>query len=186
MEAQIQELYKPLFFYVKNRINGREDAEDITQEVFYKLFKSNDTAITNVKSWVYTIAKNTITDYYRKKVISTESLEDQRILEEYNDENAVQELGSCMSVFIDKLPDEYRELIKLSELDDVPQKEIAERLQLNYATVRSKVQRGRKKLRDLFSSCCVIEQGTKGSILSYEQKQEYIEKEGDCFNQNQC
>ena len=67
----------------------------------------------------------------------------------------------------------------LSELKNVPQKEIAAQLNMNYVTVRSKVQRGRKKLKQLFEGCCTVLQGGKGSIMSFESKPD-CEKKTSC------
>ena len=66
MQKQIEQLYNPLFLYIKKRVNDQLDAEDLTQEVFYKLSNSKNSEIKNIKSWMYTIAKNSIIDYYRK------------------------------------------------------------------------------------------------------------------------
>ncbi|WP_420601762.1 sigma-70 family RNA polymerase sigma factor [Flagellimonas sp.] len=178
MQGQIEQLYRPLFLYVKKRVNSQEDAEDITQDVFYKLSKSKTDAVDNVKSWVYTIAKNTITDYYRKKRLATNDLEDTVPAEEYNEENAAEELSKCVTVFVQELPEEYRSILTLSELEEMSQKEIAEKLDMNYVTVRSKIQRGRKKLKELFSKCCSIKQGGKGSILEYHQNSTCDEDSG--------
>ncbi len=167
MQKQIELLYRPLFLYVRKRINNEMDAEDLTQEVFYKLAKYKSDKIENIKSWVYTIAKNTITDYYRKKKIITEDVEPVVIDDKHLDEETVAELSNCVAPFINQLPEDYRVIMKLSELEGVSQKEIAERLDMNYVTVRSKVQRGRVKLKELFADCCVVLQGGKGSILSY-------------------
>lgn len=181
MERQIEQLYKPLFLYVKKRINSLEDAEDLTQEVFYKLSKSETDNVESVKSWVYTIAKNTITDYYRKKKFPTTSeVEEIAFSDEMVDESAVEELSKCVTQFVNELPEDYRSIIVLSELEEIPQKEIAERLNMNYVTVRSKIQRGRKKLKGIFSDCCNIRQGGKGSILDYEVKNDVKEKDPDC------
>lgn len=171
MQTQIKELYQPLFLYVKKRINNPEDAEDLTQEVFYKLSKFDTEKVDNMKSWVYTIAKNTITDYYRQKKVHTEGVDDQLFENEYNDNNVVAELSRSMIYYVDQLPEEYRTVMRLSELEGISQKEIARQLDMNYTTVRSKIQRGRKKLRDIFSKCCTIIQGVKGSILDYKQNE---------------
>jgi len=180
MNDQIQELYKPLFLYVRKRINQQEDAEDLTQEVFYKLSKSENGEVDNVKSWVYTIAKNTITDFYRKKKVLTEEINDLSSEEEYKDDNALKELGGCVSAYIAELPDEYRHILELSEMQGVPQKEIAKQLGMNYVTVRSKIQRGRKKLKDLFTACCSFKQSVTGSILEYEPHPVRKSKPIDC------
>ncbi len=171
MLTEIEQLYNPLFLYVKKRINNKEDAEDLTQEVFYKLSKSNKEGVDNIKSWVYTIAKNTITDYYRKSKILAEDINEAPVFEEENDSHAVEELSGCVNSYVDVLPEEYRSIMRLSELENTPQKEIAERLNMNYVTVRSKIQRGRKKLRQMFSDCCQITQGGQGSIMDYHRHQ---------------
>lgn len=170
MEDQIAQIYKPLFLYVRKRVSNQLDAEDITQEVFYKLSKPNKAEVKNIKSWIYAIAKNTIIDYYRKKKLITEEIENIVINNEYIESDAIDELSSCILPFINQLPEDYRIIMKLSELEGVSQKEIAKRLVINYTTVRSKVQRGRKKLKALISGCCTIIQGGKGSILDYKKK----------------
>ncbi|OUR97969.1 hypothetical protein A9Q86_15385 [Flavobacteriales bacterium 33_180_T64] len=170
MQSQVAQLYNPLLGYVRNRVRNQEDAEDLTQDVFLKLAKSNKDGVDNLKSWVYTIAKNTITDYYRKRQLETNSIEEDVFFDNESKEDAGKELGKCVGAFVNQLPEEYRELMTLSELKDIPQKEIAEQLDMNYVTVRSKVQRGRKKLKELLEGCCSISQGGKGSILGFESK----------------
>ncbi len=171
MQNQIKKLYNPLHLYIKRRVSNQLDAEDLTQEVFYKLAKSNNDEIKNIKSWIYTIAKNTITDYYRKKKVHTEEVDNISIDQEKLKNDEIDELSKCVIPFINQLPKEYRLIMLLSEMEGISQKEIAGRLDLNYVTVRSKVQRGRKKLRELLSDCCTIIQGGKGSILGYQSKE---------------
>jgi len=170
MQNQVAQLYSPLLGYVRNRVRNQEDAEDLTQDVFFKLAKSNNKDIDNLKSWVYTIAKNTITDYYRKRQLETNSIEEDVYFENDSKEDAGQELSKCVGAFVNQLPEEYKEIMILSELKDIPQKEIAEKLNMNYVTVRSKIQRGRKKLKELLEGCCTILQGGKGSIMDFESK----------------
>jgi len=171
MNTEIAQLYQPLFLYVKKRINKVEDAEDITQEVFMKLSKSSNGKIKNIKNWVYATAKNTIIDFYRKKKILTNEVEDEKLgvyFEEETDNEI--ELSNCIRFYINKLPYEYKEIMILSEIKEIPQKEIAEKLNVNYTTLRSKIQRGRKKLKKLFTDCCTVIQGGKGSIIDIDQK----------------
>ncbi|WP_034041717.1 sigma-70 family RNA polymerase sigma factor [Wocania ichthyoenteri] len=167
MEKQIEQLYKPLFLYVRKRINNQLDAEDLTQEIFYKLSTSKNENVKNIKSWVYTIAKNSITDYYRKKKRFTEDIEVIEFQKELSEKNTVNELSNCIAPFVNQLPENYRTIINLSEIENFSQKEIAEKLNLNYTTVRSKIQRGRVKLKKLISDCCTITQGGKGAIMDY-------------------
>lgn len=179
MLKQIDQLYNPLFLYVRKRVRNEEDAKDLTQDIFYKLSKSESSEILSTKSWVYTIAKNTITDYYRKKSLLTDDIEDEGFLEEFKGVDAVEELGKCSASFVNQLPEDYKVIMKLSELEEISQKDIASQLNLKYSTVRSKVQRGRLKLRDLFSECCDIIQGGQGSIMDYKPK-------NACDNKDAC
>lgn len=168
MEQKIEQLYKPLYGYIKKRINNTLDAEDLTQEVFYKLYNSDRDKLENVKSWIYSIAKNSIIDYYRKKRLDTKEINEEFIDEEDKNE-ALEELSNCVSPFINQLPDELITIMKLSEIENHSQKDIAEKMNLNYETVRSKIQRGRVKLKLLISNCCSVIQGAKGSIIDFKQ-----------------
>ncbi|WP_421895150.1 sigma-70 family RNA polymerase sigma factor [Marinoscillum sp.] len=178
MQKEVEQLYDALLLFVKNRIRNKEDAEDITQEVFYKLSRAQHNGIHNLKSWVYTIAKNSIIDYYRKHRVETVDVEQHFVFENEEAGTASAELSGCITTFVGMLPDEYRLVITYSELENMPQKEIAQRLDMNYVTLRSKVQRGRKKLKNLFTECCTVIQGGKGSILDYTLNQNM--SDGEC------
>ena len=168
MISDIDKYYNPLLGYIKKRVYLAEDAEDLTQEVFLKLSKSDLSTIENVKAWIYQIAKNSIIDYYRAKKKKLERLESDFINETKDEANAIEELSQCIVPFIEKLPEEYSTLLKLSDLDNVPQKVIAEKMNMNYVTVRSKIQRGRKKLKEMFAECCHITSGGRGSVICHQ------------------
>ena len=60
---------KRLFNFIRNRVPEQEDAEDILQDVFYQLIESYRLAepVEQLYSWLYTVARNKITDLFRKK-----------------------------------------------------------------------------------------------------------------------
>ncbi len=99
MEKQIEQLYKPLYLYIKKRITNSLDAEDLTQEVFLKLSKSDIQNVKSIKSWVYSIARNSIIDYYRKKKIITDDIENLSFTDIETDNNTIAELSSCIRPF---------------------------------------------------------------------------------------
>ncbi|MEM7381459.1 MAG: RNA polymerase sigma factor SigZ [Bacteroidota bacterium] len=168
MIKEINNYYDPLLGYVKKRVDNIMDAEDLTQEIFLKLSKGNLENVEHLKGWMYRIAKNTIIDYYRAKQKKLERLEKDLSNESLDEENAIEELSHCVRPFIERLPEEYRELLKMSELDNISQKDISEQLNMNYVTVRSKIQRGRKKLRQMFADCCHIIPAGRGSIICHQ------------------
>lgn len=131
MQNHIIKLYNPLFGYIKKRVNNSEDAEDLTQDVFLKLSKTDFDSIKNVRNWVYTIDKNSITDYYRKKKVIVEELNDYSSENDADNGKAIKEMSTCVMTFIHQLPADYQEIMILSEIEEIPQKEIAQQLQLN-------------------------------------------------------
>ena len=167
MDYTVAHYYQPLFGFINKRINNPLDAEDLLQDVFLKLSQSDLDTIDNLKSWLYTIAKNAIIDYYRKKKIAILALEQQLLEETYKDPSTVYELSQFVQPFIAYLPEDYAQLLKLHEIEGVSQKEIARKLGMNYVTVRSRIQRGRAKLKQLFAECCQVEQGGRGAIICY-------------------
>lgn len=167
MKDDIQSYYKPLYTYINKRVKNSLDAEDLTQDVFLRLSQSEFNSIDNIKHWLFAVTRNTIIDYYRKKKLEIRTLEREFMAETYDDSEIVFELSQCIKPFIEKLPDEYGQLLKLHEIDGISQKEISEKLGIKYVTVRSKIQRGRLRLKALFIECCNVEKGGRGSILCY-------------------
>lgn len=169
-EKDFKSYHNDLFAYVKKHVQNEADAQDIVQDVFYKLSKSDLSTIDNFKRWIYRVTKNTIIDYYRKKRLTLTALEDRFMAEQQDENEVVHELSGCIIPMIEQLPEDYQKLIRLSEIDGYSQKQIADELNMNYVTVRSKIQRGRTKLKALFSSCCSVKQAGKGSIVDFHNK----------------
>src|SRR5688572_1310196 len=63
--SSFKSLREKLFGFIKQRVNSNEDAEDILQDVFYQ-FAGNTEPIEQASSWLYKVARNKITDSYRK------------------------------------------------------------------------------------------------------------------------
>lgn len=79
----------------------------------------------------------------------------------------ITELASCLQPLIADLPETYRLPRVLSEIEGLTQKEVAARLGLSLSGAKSRVQRGREKLRQRLLECCDIETGRRG-IVGYE------------------
>jgi RNA polymerase sigma-70 factor, ECF subfamily len=159
-----------LLGYVRNKVRSKEDAEDILQNVFIRI-SSNVDKLTDglkLKNWIFTITRNAIIDYYRvnankrKVAVSTEL--DENILGT-EDPDPTKGLDQCMNTMIQLLPDEYREIIMDSEIKGVKQKDLAEKYHIAYPSMRSRVQRGRERLKQLFYNCCHIETDNLGNIM---------------------
>jgi len=154
-----------LFNFIRKKVGSGDVAEDIYQEVVLKILNKQDqlSGRQSLKSWLFTIAKNQIIDHYRKQKqftdVGTLELEDQSEINSYGD------LEGCLSSLIAQLPDDYRQIIMLSELQGKSQKELSELLGVNYVTIRSKVQRGRERIRTLIFDACAVEQDKSGRLV---------------------
>lgn len=157
-----------LFNFIKSRVSCIEDAQDIYQEVILKIIHKSSqlTKSQGLKSWLFTIAKNQIIDFYRTKKVSVDvdALSNTHFVQK-EENSTYQELEGCIHGFIDALPDDYKEIIFLSEIEGRSQKELSQLLEINYVTLRSKVQRGRDKIRKMIFDACIVEQDRAGRFV---------------------
>lgn len=139
--------------YISLKVQDPLEAEEVLSEVMLKIYNNCDKVsdIRNIEAWLITIAKNTITDYFRlrqRKVEFKLELTD----EEQNE--VLHALEACVPSLIDKLPKKYAIPLKAYELEGISQKELAIQLGMSESGLRSRVQRGRKKLKTLFQDYC--------------------------------
>lgn len=158
-----------LFRFIRGRVGSDEDAEDILQEVWYQLSHSvNIEEIEQVSGWLYRVARNKITDRYRKK--KPDSLEDYTygedeafslkdiLLADTNDP-AAEELKELfwqeLFVALDELPENQRQVFVENELEDKPLRQIAEETGQKLKTIISRkgyaVKHLRRRLEALYN-----------------------------------
>jgi RNA polymerase sigma-70 factor, ECF subfamily len=176
---QLGEIYadfrKSLLAFIRGRVSSGEDAEDILQDVFFKISSSLEKLSDDQKlnSWVYSITRNSIIDYYRagakRSKISTWVVSEE-ILSGQPTPDTTKGLDLCMTSLISLLPKNYREILIDAEINGVSQKDLAHKYEMAYPSMRSRVQRGRTKLKQLFRNCCHIESDHYGHIIEVQQK----------------
>jgi len=121
-----------------------------------------------LQGWIYQIARNTIIDYYRgNKNLESELIGDLIAPETDQINQARQEVSLCLTSLIRHLPDKYRETMTLSEIEGITQKEIAIRQGISLSGAKSRVQRGRKLLKELLVACCVFELDHQQRMIDY-------------------
>ena len=142
------------------RFTGRvEEAEDVTQEVFIKVFqtlKSYDAAQGSFATWLNRVARNHLVDHYRRtrKDRVTSSLEDELSEAEQKPSPQMEPTGQVESrerretlqSALDKLSPDLREAVILRDLHDLDYEEIAQVLSVPQGTVKSRINRGRLEL----------------------------------------
>jgi RNA polymerase sigma-70 factor (ECF subfamily) len=166
-----KEHHSRLRSYVAKRVREREAVDDILQEVFLKVNAGLHTVKYQdaISAWLYRVAANSIADHYRSHKPWEELPGDDELTASEPERDYVAELATCLHPLIAELPETYRSALLLSEIEGLPQKEVAHRLGISLSGAKSRVQRGREKLRQRLLDCCHIETGRSG-ITGYEQR----------------
>jgi RNA polymerase sigma-70 factor (ECF subfamily) len=142
--------------YVYNMIYytilDEEDAKDLTQEVFYKIWKGLDSFRneSSLKTWIFRITQNHLKNYLKskkiKKILSLEFLFEEKNRDfESKDYYLSERIESLLS----RLPEDYRRVLVLFYIDGFNIKEISEILGTKEGTIKSKLHRAREKLKSL-------------------------------------
>ena len=169
-EAVWREFRQPLLSFISRRVPDAADADDVLQDVFLKVHRHlpevNDE--TRLAPWLYQVARNTLIDRYRRKRDTEELPETLPSAEDDMDVlEAERHIASCLKATIEDLPPAYRDALVLSELEGLPQRVVAERLGLSLSGAKSRVQRGRRMIRDSLLACCHFEFDQRGRIIEY-------------------
>lgn len=157
--------------FIRSRVPDATTADDLLQEVYVRILKGTLHDRDKLQAWVYQIARNVIIDYYRR-ADPTESMSDLIPAADAMDEGSPDEafrlrLAASVHEMITLLPDDYREALLLSEVQGLTQKEIAERLGISLPAAKSRVQRAKKMLRELFQLCCELQYDRQGKVIDY-------------------
>jgi RNA polymerase sigma-70 factor (ECF subfamily) len=168
--AHLQAQLRP---FVGRRIPP-SDVDDVLQNIFLRM----QNGLSNLRDderfgpWLYRLARSAIADHHRaaaRRPLATEELAEPTTDTTRHDENLVeQELATHVAPFVALLPSPYREALTLTELEGLTQKQAAAMLDVPLSTVKSRVQRGRGRLREIFNACCEISLDARGHVLACE------------------
>jgi len=157
----VDALYNTAYRMTRNA----EDAEDLVQETYLKAYKYYDKFEegTNFKAWLFKIMKNTFINNYRKKQAAPpqsdfadieESFESQvseevtRKVKDPEEELLEDVLDEDVQRALEELPEDYRMVVILADLEGFAYKEIADILEVPVGTVMSRLYRGRRRLEE--------------------------------------
>jgi len=154
---------KQLLGFIRGKVSTDEDAEDVIQDVWYQFSNLDEIeAIESVSGWLYRVARNKITDRFRKK--KTESLEDFSFESEDGEVNFKEILLTdartpedeyFKKIFwdelmqaLDELPEKQRNVFIQNELEDISLQQIADQSNESIKTIISRKGYAVKHLRD--------------------------------------
>jgi RNA polymerase sigma-70 factor (ECF subfamily) len=151
-----------LYNYALRMTNNPADAQDLLQETFLKAYRFWDRYErgTNIRAWLFRILKNSFINRYRKTTREPETVDYDEVQNFYasvrdvaTDSNDLQEnlfknlLDDDLTKAIADLPEEFRTVVILSDIEGLTYEEIADFVDVPLGTVRSRLHRGRKILR---------------------------------------
>jgi len=146
-------------------LGDRELAEDVAQETFLRAYKSaaRYRQISKFSTWLYTIALNLCRNELRRRKFKTYSLEgmaerdeDSKIRIDIPDEKTQPDLdmerkeaGTLVRQAVEKLPEKFKTPLVLRDIQELTYEEISEILNLPEGTVKSRINRGRMRVKEI-------------------------------------
>ena len=152
-----------VYHFAYNLTGNGDDARDLLQETYLKAFRFFDSFQrgTNCKAWLFQISKNSFINRYRKQAREPDKVRYDEIEEYYEtlrptdvDANNLEDqlfntlLDDEVTAALQSLPESFRSVLILSDIEQMTYEEIAEILQCPIGTVRSRLHRARNILRD--------------------------------------
>lgn len=170
---QVYASFQPRIHRYLIQLIGAKEAEDLTQEVFIKVSKALKTFRneSSLSTWLYRIATNAAIDRMKHPTFCREAVQEHLLTAGHNDiaekeaglstqpllveEKLLhKETSECIRGIIDNLPDNYRIVVILKELEGLKNKEIAEILGVSLDVVKVRLHRGKVRLkRELLNYC---------------------------------
>jgi RNA polymerase sigma-70 factor (ECF subfamily) len=145
--------------YVASRVGDRQLAEDITQDVIVRSIAAGALdKVDNPVAWLIRSASNAIVDHFRTHR-RTDSIDDDihHALDDVDENETLRSLAQCVRPMIARLDPPYRDALMSVDIDGATQLEAAKLANVSLSGMKSRVQRGRRQLRTMLTSCCEIE-----------------------------
>ncbi len=164
-----REYQRPIYNYLLRMTQNPAEADDLTQETFIRVHRGLPTfrGEASLSTWIYRIATNVSLDHFRRRatreasaLISLEEVELNRgwIADESAsppEQLAAQsEMSACVQRFVHRLSPNYRAALVLHDLQGLKDREIADVLGVSLGTVKIRLHRARKKLREALDAGC--------------------------------
>lgn len=125
--------------YIYARLRSRADAEDLCQDVFEKVnmkLDSFDSGKASISTWIYSITRNSVIDFYRRshphEEIDENMAQDGAVDDNLLNDETLEELAEAL----EKLPAELREIVVLRYYDGMPLTEIAKKMNMSYGMIK--------------------------------------------------
>lgn len=153
--------------WLRGRLGGASDADDVLQDVFVKAMQQEETfcAIGNPRAWLFEVARNAIADRLRRHRDMVELPDD--LATPSDDVPAVDALTACLPRVLAELDAQDREAITLCDLDGMSQQSYARLKGLTLPGAKARVQRARRRLRARLTLRCRVQLDAHGTVIDF-------------------
>jgi RNA polymerase sigma-70 factor (ECF subfamily) len=157
--------------FLRSKVSNPADVEELLQDILLKTHANIGKLgkDDSLKAWLFQVANNATIDFYRKKA-KAKALDPKELWYANLGGEEKHDLDLCIEPFIEALPEDMRTLLRKIELEGVSQKQYAQDLGISYSTLKSRVQRARSRLREVYDSCCDFSLDAQGNIVGYQSK----------------
>lgn len=172
-----QEFARDLRRFIARRVSRPEDADDILQLVALRLTQHADQHRERraLLGWLYTVTRNAITDYYRsaahRREVPTDEVPEAPgpgpATDDEDAEQALAGLASCVRPLLRLLPEDQADAVERVDIDGVSQVEAARTAGISVSGMKSRVQRGRRALRNAITACCEVQLDVRGEVQDF-------------------
>jgi RNA polymerase sigma-70 factor (ECF subfamily) len=162
------------------------DVDDVLQEILVRvaLGLADLRDEERFGPWVYQVARNAVVDHLRARARAPHTSEGEEATFDEDDAGVMTEaeqlLAPLVAPFVAALPSPYREALTLTELEGLTQREAASMMGISLSGMKSRVQRGRAKLRESFELCCRFELDARGRVIECTPRADGRLPEGCC------
>lgn len=171
-EQMWRDVIAQLRAFVRRRIADPDRADDLVGEILLRVQKGVHAVDDRERlaNWVFRVARNAVIDEYRRAArererlmaTPTEAPTEDPVPGDDDPAGAVEELTKCLRPLLGGLPPDQRRAVELIDLDGWAQSRAARSEGVSLSGMKSRVQRGRRRLASLLGECCVLTLDARG------------------------
>lgn len=196
LEEKISAHRAALLRYVSGIVRDAATAEDLVQETLLRAYGRRETLQdgSRLVAWLYRIATNVCRDHFRKRKShgkpGPDDIEPYDAVEQDHpvagggprlDQALEQdEMSSCVQSYLADLPDPYKAVIFLHDMEAMTNPEIARMLGIPLATVKIRIHRARERLRDALARACSFSSDERGVLVCQPKPEGHDSGENGC------
>jgi len=172
MDDQVEVIWREhrseLKGFLLKRVRSPAEAEDILHDVFLKMLANIKSVkrIDHMRAWLFAVARNAVADYFRSRR-RTDVLDEEVFASQEPDEGLFKDIGPSLRLMLDALPEKVRVALILADLEGLRQGEVARRLGISLPAAKSRILRGRGRIRRMIEDCCQLEFDANGHLADY-------------------